>query len=110
MIANQYPVSLLLILLASIVVICRGNTEHVELKAGAVTSQYTTPCNQYKYFKINVTNPCSNVRVLVSNNVSDLSDIVVMIFDTATTRIDHNHLLHVTNDHNDRPILLQHYM
>ncbi|RDD41364.1 hypothetical protein TrispH2_007555 [Trichoplax sp. H2] len=59
---NKFP---LLFLIALLLYTCQAATEQVELQPGAVTSKYTTSCNQYKYFKIKVSNPCVNVRILV---------------------------------------------
>ncbi|XP_003731874.2 uncharacterized protein LOC100893574 [Strongylocentrotus purpuratus] len=41
--------------------------QHVQLSLGVETEQYTVPCNTYKYFQVDATEPCKDLKIQVNH-------------------------------------------
>ncbi|XP_054750351.1 uncharacterized protein LOC129256087 [Lytechinus pictus] len=41
--------------------------QHVQLSLGVETEQYTVPCNEYQYFRVDATEPCKDLKIQVNH-------------------------------------------
>ena len=39
--------------------------DHVQLRLGEETEEYTVQCNEYTYFTVDATDPCEDLRIQV---------------------------------------------